>query len=398
MYVIYFNVVIHNIIVLPIVSDEYYKTVDTDEYATFHDIKKYGSLMVEFFLVISGIILAKVYWTSNRSNSLKTLMGRRAARFYPLHWATEIAFIALNTYYVLHYESKWKFTITENAFTKCISLTQMWFNSSVESNWNFQVICNAPTWSLSVEWFVNIIMFLCIRFVPIHFSLLIFEIMAYLGYYNSLDGNTTNPSVTAPLYYAFFFGVVFHKVTTWIHVKYRAVQLLFDIMALFLLISWKEQVLVDFNGSISTEYQIIRLQIVTWTAWLVLWINNSFLMKRFFNNPIFTYLGKISYSVYLCQFCFLLTHEILQNHGYSALSSTGDVVHFVILTLCGSSFVFYFFEKPVHEYIVASVFTDSTEVVKKIKNDLEYQKVEVLHSPDGVEEDMTIKTHMMHND
>ena len=379
----------YNILRTPIVSEEYLLHVGTDS-ARFYNIKRFGDLALGFFVVLSGFILSNVYW-NERSKHLKELLTTRAIRFYPMHWATAITFVCLNAYYVTHYDSKWKFTVNAEDFTKCLSLTSMWFKAS-QGDWNFQTICNGPAWSLSVEWLVNIIMFISIRFLPIHLSLFLFELFAYLGYYSSMDGSMTEMSTTGPLYYAFFFGVVFHKMTYWINFKYRGIQLVFDILTLTHISNWESWIAVDFAGNPSSEFQFTRINVVSFSIALIFYLNNSFLMKNAFANPLFVFLGKISFSLYLSHFSFLVVFEILQHHGYSPLNSDGSVFHLIILVVLFSAFVHYCFEIPATEYINAIIGKNHNEKLLKIdtKKDLEYQKLTVLHSAEGEEEDMAI--------
>ena len=49
---------------------------------------RHGLLLVDFFFVLSGFVLARVYWNDKRSVTLANNVRDRIARMYPLHFTT----------------------------------------------------------------------------------------------------------------------------------------------------------------------------------------------------------------------------------------------------------------------------------------------------------------------
>jgi peptidoglycan/LPS O-acetylase OafA/YrhL len=49
---------------------------------------RHGELLVDFFFVLSGFVLARAYWNDRRSATFANNVRDRIARMYPLHFAT----------------------------------------------------------------------------------------------------------------------------------------------------------------------------------------------------------------------------------------------------------------------------------------------------------------------
>ncbi|MEH2612452.1 peptidoglycan/LPS O-acetylase OafA/YrhL [Bradyrhizobium sp. AZCC 1693] len=49
---------------------------------------RHGELLVDFFFVLSGFVLARAYWNDQRSATFANNVRERIARMYPLHFAT----------------------------------------------------------------------------------------------------------------------------------------------------------------------------------------------------------------------------------------------------------------------------------------------------------------------
>ena len=311
---------------------------------------------------------------NQKKQKLEKLVLGRITRFFPLHWATEAVYFSINIYSLLHYNRGELDLLLNESFSGCLLLTHMWVFNVPGRDWNSMVVCNAPAWSLSVEWIVNLVMFFAIRLIPIHFSILGFEILGYLGYYSHLPDNVLGGSMTAPLWYAFFFGVVFYKLTGWFSVKHRALQLVFDIFSLNHLVTWKEQILRDMNGNPSDNHGDTRFQIITYGIYLVFFLNNSFLMKKFLSNPIFRFFGTISFSVYLCHYSIIVLYYLMQRFGYREIESNFDLFRIAFYAVVYSTFMHYYFEAPVKEFLDHLLgVTDSKQ--KVVDGDVEYQKI-----------------------
>lgn len=144
-------------------------------------------LAVDFFFVLSGFVIAHAYLYKQRT--LQEFIVNRIARLYPLHLFTFVTFIAVallsgmeipqypdgNTFIVLQH-----LTLTHN------------IGFSSQSGYTF----NYPSWSISVEFWVSIIIVCFIsrytRTALLFFVSTIFLIIIYNHAYNLLGASTHN--------------------------------------------------------------------------------------------------------------------------------------------------------------------------------------------------------------
>lgn len=122
----------------------------------FHVLGSMGYLAVDFFLVLSGFILAHRYWYGTKPTSTREFIIHRIARLYPLHLFTLLVFV------VVHWLMYWVMPSFPDGslftFVQHLTLTH---NIGLNPN---GLTWNAPSWSISVEFFVNL---LFIAFIPV---------------------------------------------------------------------------------------------------------------------------------------------------------------------------------------------------------------------------------------
>jgi peptidoglycan/LPS O-acetylase OafA/YrhL len=115
----------------------------------FHIYGGLGYLAVDFFLVLSGFILSHRYLYSGRPTSALEFINHRIARLYPLHLYTLLMFV------VVHWFIYWTMpSFPDGAlftFVQNLTLTHNIGLSPHGLTWNY------PSWSVSVEFFVNIL-------------------------------------------------------------------------------------------------------------------------------------------------------------------------------------------------------------------------------------------------
>ena len=107
---------------------------------------EYSRIVVDFFFVLSGFVLAHVYdvaWREGRFRYFEFL-GRRLARLYPLHLATLLAVLAIVTAgKAIGVEPENPHTASSFLFTALL-LHSAWTTPDLAWNW--------PSWSVSAEW------------------------------------------------------------------------------------------------------------------------------------------------------------------------------------------------------------------------------------------------------
>jgi len=113
---------------------------------------RYGMLLVDFFFVLSGFVLARVYWNDQRSVTLANNVRDRIARMYPLHVATLCAVAIMQWILVNHLASPPFIYLFNDNYHFALNLALL-NRTGLESGFSF----NGPSWSISTEFIVNIL-------------------------------------------------------------------------------------------------------------------------------------------------------------------------------------------------------------------------------------------------
>lgn len=123
-----------------------------------HPFYNAGFLLVDFFFVLSGYVLARAYWKNSRQGRIAYNVWARVARLYPLHFFTLLATIALLKG-VDPESSRAGYFLLDNNDGEHFLLNLLMLNQSgLQEGWSF----NTPSWSISSEFIVNIIFLLFI--------------------------------------------------------------------------------------------------------------------------------------------------------------------------------------------------------------------------------------------
>lgn len=110
-----------------------------------------GLLMVDFFFVLSGFVLTRAFWTERRAPHFLRNVQARVARMYPLHVTTLCIVAALQGYLVMRLAAD-PFIYRYND-TYHFALNALLLNGSgLQQGFSF----NAPAWSISTEFLVNV--------------------------------------------------------------------------------------------------------------------------------------------------------------------------------------------------------------------------------------------------
>lgn len=105
-------------------------------------------VLVDFFFVLSGFVLAPSLRNSDHTFRRKFLLSR-AIRLYPMLIPVFIAIIVLEKVPAISRNLTQNTSITTNSMLGAILLLQIFLPSTI--------YLNVPLWSLSAEWFVNIL-------------------------------------------------------------------------------------------------------------------------------------------------------------------------------------------------------------------------------------------------
>ena len=207
-----------------------------------------GYLFVDFFFILSGFVIAYNYLNKLKDrNQFLLFIKRRFLRLYPLHFFLLIIYFLLNYLQVkLGFQFEEDFNNIKSFFAN-LSLTQALIPDLGRSY-------NSVSWSISVEFYTYILFAFLVSF---------------------LRGNKK----------IFIFMKKFH---------FKNIKFLTYIIILILFI------ILSMNKP-SNYLQCIFVLFVSFLILALLQERNNYLIK-FLENPIFMYLGKISYSTYMTHY------------------------------------------------------------------------------------------------
>ena len=113
---------------------------------------RHGELLVDFFFVLSGFVLARVYWNDQRSATFATNVRDRIARMYPLHF-TMLCVVAVMQWILVNRLASPPFVYLFNDTHDFVLNLALLNRTGLERGLSF----NGPAWSISTEFVVNIL-------------------------------------------------------------------------------------------------------------------------------------------------------------------------------------------------------------------------------------------------
>ena len=117
-----------------------------------HPFYNAGFLFVDFFFVLSGLVIARAYWREPRQWRFVANVQARIARLYPLHLLTLVVTALLLAGLPAGANSPEFVRATDDA--KHFALNLLLLNQSgLQDDWSF----NTPAWSISAEFLVNVV-------------------------------------------------------------------------------------------------------------------------------------------------------------------------------------------------------------------------------------------------
>lgn len=319
-----------------------------------------GLLLVDFFFILSGFVLARAFWMPERSGYFTANILSRVARLYPLHFATLFVVALLQWYLVAWLHSQPYIYPSNDAYHFVLNLLLLQ-NSGLQHGASF----NAPSWSISSEFLVNVV-FLALITLPRRIAgcamfalasvavggLISHGMMQGGNVFGVLDGGLCRALA------GFFLGVglyqAFHKLPTVQHssafdaISVGAIALVAVYMASP---SWWSN-----HGDMFCSFVGFPLVIVATI--------HSKGLRLVLSRPEPVYLGEISYSIYLVHFPMLL-----MVHVWSTM--TGNIVPaesrlyfigFILAVVVISSMTYRWIENPGRQWISACLPRRSTVV------------------------------------
>lgn len=293
-----------------------------------------GYIMVDFFFVLSGYVIALNYQDKLLSiEQIIKFQFKRFLRVYPLHFFTLILFLIIE---LLKLIVEIKFNIVANnpafdknnisSFFQNIFLIQNLF--LVEETWN------EPSWSISAEFYTYFVFALVVYFLRLAFkNLLFFYLLIAVIIYILLIANIIPNFGFTKCLYCFFIGASCFNLEQFFKKK---IPSFFAYVFLLLAI-----LLIIFNQKNNIFYELSMPLIF---LLLIFFLNqadrNSFLIILL-NKKILAYLGSISYSIYMMHsFVWWILNQILRfGFGFETQNSTNGRVLFNIENIFQSNLV-----------------------------------------------------------
>ncbi|MFQ5900392.1 MAG: acyltransferase family protein [Thermodesulfobacteriota bacterium] len=252
-----------------------------------------GYLAVDFFLVLSGFVLSHSYLYSTETKA-KTFIVNRIARLYPLHLFTLAIFVIM--FFIYHgvlptYKDGTLFTLFQN-----ITLTHNIGFNPKGVTWNF------PSWSISVEFWVNIIFILFISKKTRSITLFILSVFLLAIIFN----NTRHLDTEASNYYgfinsgllrglaSFILGILAYRIYSFAdkNLRYKKAITIFEILSIFIV------TFIVFGRNVNRS-SLDFLAPFAFSLVVVVFSLEKGFISAFLTK--FKYLGTISYSIYLNQ-------------------------------------------------------------------------------------------------
>jgi peptidoglycan/LPS O-acetylase OafA/YrhL len=313
---------------------------------------RHGLLLVDFFFVLSGYVLARTYWTAERSASFALNMRDRIARIYPLHFAM-LCVVAIMQWVLIHRLSSPPFIYTFND-KRDFALNLLLLNrTGLERGFSY----NATSWSISTEFVVNILFLSAIlarRRVAAMLVAAGFVVALAIELHNGLISNATFYGIDNDIFrtiFGFAIGVGLYRFDEALIEHVNLKRSLCDLLVIAAVVAF----LYYCARGRFTQYSDLLVTLTCFPA-LIVGATRGGVVKALLRLPPLVYLGTLSYSIYL-------VHYPLQLALHVVSVATGMVmpygnafflIGFLLLTFAVASLTYRFIEIPCKRLIRGS--------------------------------------------
>ena len=322
--------------------------------------------MLDMFFAFSGFLMFALYRTSLHSSlQAKSFIGKRFARLYPMHlftfglffafaifrlWAHKVGLATQDPWEVLPFSPEaadnWWSALTNLTLTHSMGL-------------NDSLSFNAPSWTISVEFFAYFVFAGLMLWAPPtklwHFGLMV---LGVAGSYMVLYHLKPNMDITYDYGFlrclgGFFTGVL----SAWVFAKVRVRQ------------EAKEKPMTPKTASVlEITYLVICSVFIYFSGgalqffaaplifgFVVLFALDGGYISKFMGLPVFRYLAKISYSVYMNHFFLAILFGVIGTRLFPGIVSGGDgsglvgdlyLIPYLAVVIVMSHFTYHLIEVP----------------------------------------------------
>ena len=256
-----------------------------------------GGLVVDFFFVLSGFIIAYNYLGKiNSTEEVILFQKKRFYRLYPLHLLTLILFIFIEVLKLLAI----KYTTFEptyrpfDSFSNYYSLVSNFFLLHGWYGWSY----NLPSWSISTEFYTYLIFALIVyKFINqnrIFYLLIFLSLVIFLLEHYGLE-SLQNFIYPTRCIYSFFIGVL----TYYFFSKYYK-TVSYILPFIFLILSL---IFISKSHNLAMNYRYILAPLFfALTIFFTANLKEDNIYYNILSNKFTVYLGSISYGIYMIHF------------------------------------------------------------------------------------------------
>jgi len=263
------------------------------------EFTKNAWLMVDFFFVLSGFVIAFNYQDHIKTfENLKVFQYKRFLRLYPLHLLMLFVFLGIEC---MKYLVEIKFNLVANhpAFSES-DLDAFISNIFLLQNWTMEhSTFNGVSWSISAEFYTYAIfgsLLLVPRLFPNQFiflSITLVVVSAIVIYFQEFStNNLTGPSRCI---YSFFLGVLAFNIYKSNSITVRFTSSFPATLGLTLSVF----LVIMLGNDIGDNKLLIVPVIFSVTILLTVWTSSETIIQMCLSTKFLVYLGNISYGIYM---------------------------------------------------------------------------------------------------
>lgn len=314
-----------------------------------------GYLMVELFFVLSGFVIYRAYAENIPSRGkLLRFQFLRFCRLYPVHLLFLTVFLLLEC---IKYVADVKFGIRsskttpflENSWTAFVQ--QLFLVQAIGGTGN-ALTFNAPAWSISVEFYTYLLFGLIALYFG-KFKTVVFALLAFLSLAILMAQPLNDYSNLLKCTTGFFIGCCTANLAGRFNLVVRPYVLALAFLGLVLFLQFKK----------NESYDVV-IYLLTSILILAIMYSDIGAVKRILRLKFFTWLGAISYSVYMShsvllwmfnqihRFFFNRPEILIEGRLVPQLPLAETLISYVLailLVLLVSNLVYLKIEKPFRE-------------------------------------------------
>lgn len=317
-----------------------------------------GMYLVDVFFVLSGYLLATIY--AGRRD-FAVLAWKRVARLLPLHWAMLAAVAILQFFHVAVHGRPFIY-VANDSYHFLLNLLML-NSSGLQENFSF----DGPSWSISVEWMVNLLLFLAMatgakRLPGLAAGVALLaawalwahmgHLLAYGNFMGWIDANLLRGAA------GFFAGVALTGLVPLTLAPRRMARHAWDavlvLAACGLLAFMALEAIRDMPGA---DFVLVLVVV----PMLVCSSVHGYWSEKLLALPPLQWLGRISFSIYLLHFPMQLAFVLLSGRGGSLeYGLLPTFFGYVVATLGAAFLAWKFIELPAQAWMNGRLRTVAT--------------------------------------